>query len=461
MDQSVSLALQQCAALWDKLRELRPNADAKAEKQRDSGVSDDRFPNERYYISQFHSSLERMEEFSGGPHATLANRPALLLSGEAGQGKTHLLCDVAKRDMSSGRPRILLHGGHFQNTEPWAQIIQELGLTCNRDEFLGAIEAAAQASRCRILILIDALNEGEGRSLWNNYLAGMLTELSRFPWLGVGVSVRASYEDLVVPDGLVPDRLVRVEHYGFQELEYEAVEQFFDYYGIQPTVPLLVPEFTNPLFLTLLCKGLQNQGLTQIPTGLQGITAAMSFFIDAANKRLAERLDFDARTPLVRKAVEKLAAALASEKSHVLPRETAKQVVDSVHPSSSYKRSLFHHLLAEGILAEDRWFGDSGDREIVRFTYERFSDHLIVKYLLKKYLDNENPRRSFSKNRTLGQLCKDERACSMNQGLIEALSVQLPERINKELGLFRLSSGREGGDGRLAGCTTASYTARF
>ena len=27
--------------------------------------------------------------------------------------------------------------------------------------------------------------------------------------------------------------------------------------------------------------------------------------------------------------------------------------------------------------------------------------------------------------------------------------------------LFRLSSGREGGDGRLAGCTTASYTARF
>ena len=40
-------------------------------------------------------------------------------------------------------------------------------------------------------------------------------------------------------------------------------------------------------------------------------------------------------------------------------------------------------------------------------------------------------------------------------------SITAGNRISALKRLFRLSSGREGGDGRLAGCTTASYTARF
>ena len=40
--------------------------------------------------------------------AMLVNVPALLVTGLAGRGKTHLLCDVAKSRVLAGRPTILV-----------------------------------------------------------------------------------------------------------------------------------------------------------------------------------------------------------------------------------------------------------------------------------------------------------------------------------------------------------------
>ncbi len=258
-----------CSRIENRLRQLREEAKTKPELKSQSDKRPTRdFGHDLHDLFEFQRTLDEFGDICKSDRATLSNMPAMLLAGTAGQGKTHLLCDVARRDLELGIPRILLHGEQFSDEEPWEQIVRLLGLDCTKDEFLGALEAAAQASRCRLLIFIDALNEGEGRGLWQKHLSGMLTALVRSPWLGIVVSVRKSYEDLVVPEGLVPTRLVRVEHYGFQEHEYEAVHRFFSHYGIQPTSPLLVPEFSNPLFLKLFCQGLKNYGLRVRPSGI-------------------------------------------------------------------------------------------------------------------------------------------------------------------------------------------------
>ena len=123
----------------------------------------------------------------------------------------------------------------------------------------------AQARGAKAIILIDALNEGEGKNLWNKYLAGMLSTLSRYPWVGIALSVRTSYENMAIPGGLTTNKLIRAIHHGFVEHEYQATRTFFGHYHIQsPTVPLLTPEFQNPLFLKLFCLGLKNCGLTKV-----------------------------------------------------------------------------------------------------------------------------------------------------------------------------------------------------
>ena len=95
--------------------------------------------------------------------------------------------------------------------------------------------------------------------MWLSHLAGMVELLKRYPRVRLAVSVRSSYEETVIPPQLsASDVVVRVTHQGFAGQEYAATKVFFRYYGITlPSVPLLNPEFENPLFLKLFCEGLR------------------------------------------------------------------------------------------------------------------------------------------------------------------------------------------------------------
>lgn len=224
---------------------------------------------------QIRRAARAIHEFVADEAASAANRGALLLLGSAGTGKTHLLCDIAAHRLAAGLPTVVLLGQQFADSEPWRQIVDRLDLSCRgHDEFLGALDAAAQVRGCRALILIDALNEGAGKFLRHKHLAGVLRALQRYPRIAIALTCRAGYERIVIPDGLPPDRLVTATHRGFADHEYVATRTFFDHYGIErPNVPLLTPEFSNPLFLKLFCAGLQKRGMTRVPAGLAGITA--------------------------------------------------------------------------------------------------------------------------------------------------------------------------------------------
>jgi hypothetical protein len=117
-----------------------------------------------------------------------------------------------------------------------------------------------------------------------------------------------------------------------------------------------------------------------------------------------------------------------------LPREEAKAIVDELLSRSRYEESLFRHLVSEGVIAEDRFLSvDSEWCEGIHFSFERLGDHLIAKHLLDKHLNLNDPSQSFTPANPLGALVKDEYACWRNHGVIEALSIQLPERTGKEL----------------------------
>ncbi|MDJ0899804.1 MAG: hypothetical protein QNJ55_13440 [Xenococcus sp. MO_188.B8] len=380
------------------------------------------------------SSLKRLLESKA---TLLANISALLLLGKAGMGKTHLLCDVAQYRVNSGLPTVLLLGEQFNNAEPWLQMISHLGLSCSREEFLGALNSAGEARQSKALILIDALNEGEGKKLWKKYLAGILAILSNYPWISIAVSVRTPYKDVVIPEGLDSTKLIQETHQGFAQHEYQATKTFFDHFGIKrPSIPLLNPEFQNPLFLKLFCTGLKNRGMTEVPKGFCGITSVFDFLVDSVNEKLAkeEYLDFDPQSKIVNQAINKLAELMAKGNKQWLTREEAKSVVNNFLSSKSYHNSLFRNLLTEGLLAEDRFYQEE-DRwqEGIRFTYERLSDHLIVKYLLDEHLDRSNPSESFLPEQPIGELFKDRYSAYQNRGLVEALSIQIPEIIQQEL----------------------------
>jgi hypothetical protein len=377
-------------------------------------------------LSNAEELLRRSDELTKGK--------LLLLRGSAGTGKTHLLCDVARRRIEEGRPTVLLMGQRFvSHEEPWQQLLQHADLPgMEVEEFVGALEASAQASGVRALILIDAINEGARPSIWPCHMAAFLAHIERSPWIGVAMSVRTPYEEIVVPED-IRESAVQVVHNGFHEHAYDATKTFFLHYGLEfPSSPILDPEYCNPLFLKTLCSGLQTKGERRLPRGLQGITAVFDLYLDSVNDRLATDLDFDRRRPLVRQALESVASAMIDSHERWLEMPRAKLVVDSLLPGRGFGDSLYRGLVVEGILSEEaQVLTDDSREDIVYMAYERFADHLVAKTLLNKYLDPSSPASAFGAGGGLSFVSNVEE--DIEPGLLEALWVQVAERCGFEL----------------------------
>jgi len=392
------------------------------------------FGYERHYLYTFIEHLQDVIEFANGKGSSSANLQVLVVTGDAGVGKTHLLCDIAATRTKSGLPTVLLLGGQFRDDEPWSQIVRLLGLTCSRDEFLGALDTIGQILGSRVLVLIDAMNEGEGPEFWCKYFAGMLTTVKKYPWIGLGVTVRTSYEDLVIPANLPGDAFAKEEHPGFTDIEYQAVQVFFAHYGIKQFVPLLTPEFRNPLFLKLLCEGLKNKGLTAIPAGLQGLTAIFEFFVDSVNERISKRLNIDPKEQIVSKAVQRISSMMADKQEVWLDRQHVKATLDELLRSDDYEKSLFKNLVSEGLLSEERFRGNDDQwQEVVRFSYEQFAHHAVISELIRRHVDPTDPCSAFLEGKPLSWIVESEKSCWRYKSLVEALAIQLPERFGKEL----------------------------
>ncbi len=255
----------------------------------------------------------------------LAESTLLLLNGIAGMGKTHLLCDLAMKRQKAGLPTVLLMGQRFrQPAEPWTQVLQQLDVAqWSAEEFVGALEAVAQSVNARLLVMIDALNEGAGREIWPDHMSAFLQLIARSPWIGVVVSVRSSYEELVLPKSVMKSAS-RVTHEGFADHEYDASKTFFKFYGIElPSTPLLAPEYRSPLFLKSICEGLKEAGHKRLPRGFHGISKVFRLYTDAINSRLAKTLNYDPKSELLQKALKSVVAAFPSHRQQWLSRNDA------------------------------------------------------------------------------------------------------------------------------------------
>lgn len=358
----------------------------------------------------------------------------MLLSGEAGIGKSHLLGDIARIRINENKACILLLGQKFTSEEsPWRQILNNLlRVKCNEHELLEALNAKAEEQGERLLFMIDAINEGKGRYFWTDHINGFIKDFTNYPWLGLVLSIRTSYEKLLTPQELISDDIaIRINHHGFESVEYQASSFFFSQYGIeQPSVPLLHPEFSNPLFLKLFCEGLHRSGQKRIPKGYGGITSIINFFLDNVDKALSKPSLFDYQTKLVIKVTNELIKYKLENKLLFIPYESAIDIANSIISRYSNRKDFVDYLISEGVLSKNIYWTNNDNEEGIYFAYERFEDHLTTAYLLEKHLDNNNPEIAFQENGILAQYINQS---YQYQGIVEALSIQLPEKIDKEL----------------------------
>ena len=137
---------------------------------------------------------------------------------------------------------------------------------------------------------------------------------------------------------------------------------------------------------------------------------------------------------IVPRAINGFAALLSKSGENYCPKVEAIDLFEFIHNSGGLlRRSLLAELENEGLLTiEPVRQDDELIVEMVRFTFERFSDHAIASGLLDDYIDASDPKRSFAKGSRLHEFVFGE-APYRRAGIIEAMAIQLPERTGLEI----------------------------
>lgn len=399
------------------------------------------FGNELNSTNQFSHAVDKFINYLNSVVCQTANNPILILLGQAGQGKSHSLADFIREREKRGKNSLLLLGENFVTEEqPWTQILNnQLRFNHNEEVFLGALNAMGENKQSRILLVVDAINEGTGRLIWPKRLRPFIRSFQSYPWLGLVVSIRTPFDKLIAPEKSIDSTVAsRITHPGFEGVEYHASYHFFRHYKITPpSSPMLHPEFQNPLFLKLFCEGLEKRGLSVVPQGYEGITMIIRYFLESVEEKLSQpdELDYDIRLKLMQKSVDEILVKILESNSDHITYETGDEIVSLQFHGKCGSRDTQYlkRIISENVLNENLYWKKGNDYYYgISFAYQRFQDHLMVSALLDRYLDESNPQQSFEKV-VLREIVESRDGRYYNQNLIEALSVQIPERIGKEL----------------------------
>ena len=381
--------------------------------------------------------LEQVRLWVKENYIDLYNSKLLLLTGGWGVGKTFAICDLAELRRVNKQLTVLLFGdGFIGGTEPWVKIQEQLGINFDSKEALfEALETSAETSGFPLLLCIDAINETEPKSYWQKKLRLLAAEIEKYPNLNLCVSCRTSYKDYLVRDEV---GFIEAKHPGFKGIENEAVNAFFNHFGIKPpSTPIIHPEFSNPLFLKLVCQTLQAKGLKQMPKGWQGINTVIQAFLDNKNREYGEQNGIDKRHKILEKALQSFVGEAKRLQKSLLTWDEANTAVGAVLKESgvenSTKTPLLDWLIDEHLLFVDAApAGSNKEREHVRISFERLGDHLLASSFIEGK-DESNLKKDFLSEGDLNFLVADASSIESNRGLLEALSIQIPERFNLEL----------------------------
>lgn len=399
--------------------------------------SQDSIQYSNYIVSEASIAINDFYDFISHGMLLLTNTPKIALVGEAGVGKSHLLADVAAQRIKNNIPCILLLGQHFNDTDaPWTQILKNiLRLNCNERDFLGAINAKAEACGERILFIIDGINEGKGIYIWPEYIHSFINDFCNYPWVSLVISIRSSYENIIFQDfDCYKKSIFRLEHQGFVDVEYEASSLFFSQYNIeQPTIPLLHPEFSNPLFLKIFCEGLNKAGLRTIPKSHRGFTKIIDFFLESIDKKLSHpsRFDYPCDQNIVRKVVNSIVEEKIKSNTFLVTYERAFELTENILKKYTNKRRFLDALISEGVFSKNMfWKSQEFYEECIYLSYERFEDYFIAEHFFFEVFGTESAVFTIEKCQELVATIEKR---TYRQGVIEAISIILPEKTGTEI----------------------------
>ena len=381
------------------------------------------------YILQELSELDAVLELEKIEKNLIKNK-MIIVSGNAGTGKSQLFAFNSKKAIQNGLYSILILGQTLINNQYLeSQIPSILGLNCEFDELLNILECLGEIHNQPIVIYIDAVNESNYRDIWKNGLSTIYNKIKNLNYVRVAVSVRSGYEPFVFDNNIInlqtSQEITNIHHTGFQENSIEAVREFLDFYNI-PFYPSfsISYELPNPLFLLLFCKNYKKE---YEGNNFFNIYMLFEELINETNNELLKENNILINKNILLKLIYEIIRIQISKKENSISQEDLLRLEFwETFGLNTNKINSIRIIEKSGLLNtfttknEERYY----------LGYNLLEDYLGAKMIVETHTD-KSELREYIKNDVLG-ICNGKISKPNNRDLYIAICSLFAEKYNEE-----------------------------
>ncbi|MGL5125524.1 MAG: hypothetical protein ACRC6U_05985 [Fusobacteriaceae bacterium] len=378
-------------------------------------------------IQNLIDSLEKLKLYFSSNPLKLYFSKTLLLKGRGGVGKTHSLCDIVNYNIQKEIPSLIFFGQYFRDKSPEEVILEKLSLDkITFEDFLYQLDSIGYRNNKNILICIDAINETNDKSYWNNHLTLFTEKIKKYKHIKLIISCRSLYLDEVL-DINISSRYLIIEHDGFKKVKSKAVMEYFKYYNLTlPYADKMQNDFNNPLFLKLYCETLSEKKIDNSNFNIDSLSSLFKIFFEIKNEKISKKFS-DNLSPsdnLVFECISKISNTMKEKKLNYLSRKDVKRIIknfliNELDEDMLSSKLILDELILENILKEDVF--ENGTVSF-SFSFERFFDYAISKNIINLEEDKIIKNINHLKNNP-----------SFYMGVLELLMILYKEEYNKEL----------------------------
>lgn len=373
----------------------------------------------RQWVRELNNHLYKIKNF-----ILLVNHKNYLLFSNAGNGKTHLFCDLVYNARKYNEFIAILCFGHFLYKKTLQEsIITQFDNFNNIDELLSSLDCYAKFKKQIALFLIDGINEWEycDRKKIFSEIELLKNKVNIYSNIRLIISCREEYRKDIFTDNISNDYFF-LRHYGFLDNSIDALYKFCEYYKIEPpATPLLTPELSNPLILKTLCESFQRIG--KFPTGISGVSNIFQAYLSYLNSEISQKLDLDPDDNKVCDIIDRISLLLYENNGDIhIDKKQIKVAIQDLDNNTVWSKTILYNLEKEGLIVINK--------DYTYISYDRYRDFLTAKALVTDINEAKLSDTKKILREKIDIFCKSSYAC---HGLIDFLSIAVPEKWGFEL----------------------------
>ena len=328
----------------------------------------------------------------------------IIVKGNAGQGKTNFLCDLAENVLLKRKiPSLFLTGYELDANDLYASISKRLfpGSDYTFSDIFSRVDSYCEINKIFFILMIDGLNENTNPQKLSQNIELFINEILQYKYVKVVLTCRTEYFKNNFKNILVSnfnESLIEIDSIN-RHLEDNhkrcLYESYCSYYNLK------INHISDDIYKELVNNFLLLRIFTEANEG-QNIAALTHInkeevfqkYYSLKSLEINNRFKDNPKTLIIGNFdIKNLFLAIIE---YMIENKVFENIpIDSLLKKDNINRDIYIRFLDENILLRkdiEEQNGIFGNKEYVNFTFDEFRDFLITDYLLNDLYENSKDK---------------------------------------------------------------------